>query len=107
VQRQSAQIITAEGKHVEGIESFVVVLAGMQGVEVGVAVYVQHHGLAIDDEMPLPVLQCRFHDPGIALGPVIAALGDEPYALVLPGPFLVGAATLALNDPAPGRMPGR
>jgi hypothetical protein len=32
----------------------------------------------------LPVLQRRFHDPGLALGPVIAALGDEPHALVLP-----------------------
>jgi hypothetical protein len=35
----------------------------VQGVEVGDAIGAEDHGLAIDDEMPLPVLQLAFNDP--------------------------------------------
>jgi hypothetical protein len=37
--------------------------AGVQGVEVGAAVDAEHHGLAVDDEMLLPVLQRGLDDP--------------------------------------------
>jgi hypothetical protein len=47
-----------------------------RGIEVGDAVDPEHDGLAVDHELPLPVLQRRFHDPRIAVGPVVAAPRD-------------------------------
>jgi hypothetical protein len=61
--------------------TFLVVLAGMQRVEVGDALHAQHHRLAVDDEPRLPVLQRGLDDPRIAAGPVIAAARDQPHAV--------------------------
>jgi hypothetical protein len=41
----------------------------MQGIPVGIAINAQDHGLTIDDEMPLPVLQRGIDDPQIPIGP--------------------------------------
>jgi hypothetical protein len=45
----------------------------MQGVEIGVAVHTQDDCLAINDEMPLAVLQSGYNDPGKAFRPVVSA----------------------------------
>jgi hypothetical protein len=41
-----------------------IVLAGMQRVEIGNAVNAEHHGLTVDDELLAPVLQRGLDDPG-------------------------------------------
>jgi len=47
--RQVAQIITVHCQHIEGAElNFIVVLAGMQRVEIGDAIGAQDHRLAIE-----------------------------------------------------------
>jgi hypothetical protein len=48
----------------------------MKRLKIRDAVDAENDGLAVDDEMLLPVLQRGFDDPGIALGPVIAVAGD-------------------------------
>src|SRR5215468_2257866 len=55
----------------------------MQRVEVSDAVAVEHDGLAIDDELLMAVLQRRFDNPRIAVGPVVAAAGDQAHAIPL------------------------
>ena len=37
--------------------------------------------LAIEDELLLPVLQRGLDNPGISLGPVVAATGDQPNTI--------------------------
>jgi len=55
-QWQIPQVITVHCQHIEGAElHFVVVPAGMQCVEIGIAVNAQDYCLAIDDEMLLAV----------------------------------------------------
>ena len=57
------------GQAVEGVElDLVVVLARVQGVEVGDAVDAKHHGLAVDDEPGLSDLPGGLDDPGIPAG---------------------------------------
>jgi hypothetical protein len=83
-QRQVAQVVAIHREDVEGQQlGLVIVLAGVQDVEVGIAVDAADNGLAIDDEMLLPVLEGCFNDQRIALCPVIAALGDQPDAVGL------------------------
>jgi hypothetical protein len=48
----------------------VLVLAGVQRVEVGDAIDAENYRLAINDEMLLPVLKRRLSNPRIALGPI-------------------------------------
>ena len=55
----------------------------MQRVEVRHAVDAEDHRLAVNDEMPAPVIQGGFDDPGKAAGPIVAAPGVQPNALVL------------------------
>jgi hypothetical protein len=57
----------------------------MQRVEIGDPVDAQDHGLAIYDELLAAVPQRRLSDPGEALGPVVAAPGDQsnPGAVAL------------------------
>ena len=51
MQWQPAEVVAVIGQAVEGVEPhFVIVLAGVQGVEVGDAVHAEHHGLALDHE---------------------------------------------------------
>ena len=52
--------------------------AGIQGAEIGNAVDAQDHGFAVDHEALLPVPHRGLGDPREALGPVIAAAGDQP-----------------------------
>jgi hypothetical protein len=57
----------------------------MQSVEIGDAVDAEHHGLAINDELPLPVLQRSLDDPGIALSPIKTVPGKQarPIAVAM------------------------
>jgi hypothetical protein len=45
----------------------VIVLAGMQRVEIGDAIDAEDDRFTIDDELPVSVLQRGLYDPGIAL----------------------------------------
>ena len=54
-----------------------VVLAGVERVEVGNAIDAEHHRLAIEDEMLLPVLQRALDDPREAAGPLMAVPRDR------------------------------
>jgi hypothetical protein len=53
----------------------------VQGVEVGDAIDTEHDRLAVNDELPMPVLARRLDDPGIAIGPVVRASGDQANAI--------------------------
>jgi hypothetical protein len=55
----------------------------VQGVEVGDAVDAKHDGLAIDDELLVPVLQRAIHDPRIASGLVVAVPGEQVDAIAV------------------------
>jgi hypothetical protein len=57
----------------------VVVLAGVQAIEIGDAVHPEQLSLAIDDELGLPDLPGGLHDPRIPAGPVVAALAEQPH----------------------------
>ena len=75
-QRQSAEIVTGERHDVEGVQlHLVIVLAGMQRVEIGDTIDAKHHGLAVDHELLGPVLQGGLDDPWIPAGPVTGRLG--------------------------------
>ena len=68
MQRQPPQIVAALHENVERATlDFIVVLPGMQRVEIGDAVHTQDDGLAIDHEPLLPVLQRGLGNPRIAL----------------------------------------
>ena len=56
---------------------------GMQRVEIGNALYPEHHRFAINDEAPLPVLQRGLDNPRIAVGPVITAASDQAHAVTV------------------------
>ena len=60
-----------------------IVLARVQRVEIGNAVDAEHHRLAIDDELLDPVLQRRFHDPRIAIGPVVPVARDQAHTIAV------------------------
>jgi hypothetical protein len=49
----------------------------MQSVEIRIAVNPKDDGLAIDHEMPLPVLQGGLDNPRTALAPVASTLRDQ------------------------------
>ena len=71
-QRKPSQIITVQGKNVEGVElHLAVMLSRVQGIEIGDAVDAEHHGLTINDKMPVPILESRFDDPGVTVSPVV------------------------------------
>jgi hypothetical protein len=56
--RSCCRISSPSGQHVEGVKlDFVIVLAGMQGVETGDAVDAKNDGFAIYDELLHPVLE--------------------------------------------------
>jgi hypothetical protein len=61
-------------------------LAGVQAIEIGDAVDAdEQHGLAIDHELPVPVLQRSLDDPRKATGPVVAAPRDQAHAITVAG----------------------
>jgi hypothetical protein len=47
------------------------------------AVNAEDHGLAVDDELPVPVFQSRLDDPRVAVRPVVAAPGDQSHAVAV------------------------
>jgi hypothetical protein len=59
--------------------------SGMQRVEVGDPISAEHDGIAVDDEAGLAHLVRRLDDPRIAVGKVVAALGDQADAVGAPG----------------------
>jgi hypothetical protein len=52
----------------------------VQRIEVGDAIHAKHHDLAIDHELLESILQRRFDDPRIAVGPIIATSGGRRRA---------------------------
>ena len=52
-------------------------MSRVQGVEIGNAVDTEHDRLFVDDELRMLVLQRGLDDPGIAIGPVVAASGGS------------------------------
>ena len=58
-----------------------VVLSGMQGVEVRDAIRPENDGLASENELFVPVPQRGLDDPGIALRPIIATSRDQTNAI--------------------------
>jgi hypothetical protein len=66
--------------------------ARVQGVEVGDAAEAEHDCLAVDDELPMPVLQRRLDDPREAIGPVVRAARDQANAI----PVALQAQALAV-----------
>jgi hypothetical protein len=55
----------------------------VQRVEVGIAREPEHHGLAVQHEVCLPDLARDLDDPGVAVGPVVAAAGDQAHAIAI------------------------
>ena len=55
----------------------------MQGVEIGVAVNAQDHGLAVQDKPLLPDLACRLDDPWVPASPIEAVAGEQAYAITV------------------------
>ena len=74
-------------------------LARMQGVEIGDAVSAKHHGLAVNDELLVPVLQCRLDDPGKSLRPVVTAPPNQPNAIAVALDAQAVAVILDLVEP--------
>ena len=67
---------------VEGAElDLVVMLAGVEGVEIGDAVDAEDHGFAIEDEVLVADLAGGLRDPRVTRGPVVAASGDQADAV--------------------------
>jgi hypothetical protein len=52
----------------------------MQRVELRDAVNAEHYSLAIEHKLPMSVLQRGLDDPGIPIGPVVTASGDQARA---------------------------
>ena len=79
-ERQAPEILGAHRQH-EGTKlDFAILPVGMQRVEIRPAIDGKDHRFAVDDKSALPVFQRGLNDPGIALGSIIAALGDQPHA---------------------------
>jgi hypothetical protein len=66
-----------------------IALARVQRVEIGDAVDAEHHGLAVDGELVVLVLQRGFDNPRISSAAVVAVAAEQTNAL-----------TFALNDQA-------
>ena len=81
---EGAQILAIERQDVEGIQlDFVIVLARVQGIEIGNAVDAEDDRFAIDDELLHPVLERGFHDPGVSPGPVVTIAGDQSHTIAI------------------------
>ena len=83
-QGEGAQILAIERQDVEGVElHLIIMLARVQGIEIGNAIDAEDDSLAIDDELLLSILECGFHDPRIAIGPVVAIAGDQAHTIAV------------------------
>jgi len=69
--------LAVEREDVEGVELDPrdCACASVQGIEVGDAVDAEHHRLAVDDEMAVPVPRRGLDDPETAVAPVPAVSG--------------------------------
>ena len=56
-------------------------LPGGERIEIGDALYPEHHGLALDDEVGFAVLQGALDDPWVALRVVLAVLAPGCQSL--------------------------
>ena len=87
------RIVTVHRHDIEGIKlHLAIMLARVQRVEIGNTVDAQHHGLTVDHELPMPVLQRGLDDPGIAAGPVMATARDQAH----PVPIALQAQPVAV-----------
>jgi hypothetical protein len=103
-QRQAPEIVAAHRQNVEGVElDFVVVLPGVQTVEVGDAVNAEQHRLAVNDELALSVLARGLDDPRKALGIVVTAPADQAHAVTVADDHHPVAVVLDLVKPCVGR----
>ena len=57
--------------------------ASVQGVEIGCAIDAQDDGLAVEHKLLDAVLQGGLGNPGIALGLVMTAPGDQPHPIAV------------------------
>ena len=63
---------------------FAVAPARVQRVEIGQPVDAKDHGLSVDNELFAPVCQGGLRYPREALGPIVAAAGDQPHVMAVP-----------------------
>jgi len=78
------QVLTVERQDIEGVElDLLVVPARVQCAEVGDGIDTEHDSLAVNDELLMPVLKRRLDDPGIAIGPVVRASGNQAISVAL------------------------
>jgi hypothetical protein len=75
----------------------------VQGIEIGNAVDAEDHGLAINDELRVPVLQRALDDPGKTAGPVMAVAGEQVHASAIAGHDQPVAVVLDFMEPMGGR----
>jgi len=78
--------------------------AGVEGIEIGIAVNAQDDRLAIVDEMLLSVLQSGFNDPGETLCPIVSAASNQPYPIAIA--LHAQAVTIELDLVEPFRAGG-
>jgi len=81
-----------------------IVLAGMQRIEIGIAIDAQDDRLAINDEMLLAILQGGFNDPRKALCPIVPAASNQPYPIAVA--LNAQAVTIVLDLVKPLRAGG-
>ena len=72
-------------------------------VEVGDAIDAKHHGLAIDHELPVPVLARCLDNPRVAVRPVVATARNQAHAFAVPLQPEAVAVVFDLMQPVRGR----
>jgi hypothetical protein len=66
-QWKAAKVVTVQRQDIECVQlDFGIMLAGIQGIEVGNTIDAQHHRFAVNDELLDPILQRRLRDPRIS-----------------------------------------
>ena len=94
------RVVNVERQDVEGVElDLIVMLPGMQRVEVGDTIDAEHDGFAVDDEAGLADLAGRLDDPRITVGKVVVAACDQPHASVVALQAQPVAVVLDLVEP--------
>jgi len=77
----TSAVVAALGQDVEGAElNLIVMLAGMQGVEIGDAIDPEDDRLAVENEMLPPDLPCGLDDPRLTSRPVVTASSGSNMA---------------------------
>jgi hypothetical protein len=74
--RQLAQVVAIGRQNIKGVKPhLIIVVARVQPVEIRDAIAAEQHGPSITNELDR-LFQGRLDDPGIALGPAMAVLGE-------------------------------